>query len=293
VLDVPLPRGEERIVLRAVVTDNEANKSDDAVVLKHLDAAPVKGDLYLVSVGVSHYRNPLYNINYAAADAESIAGVLRSQRGALYKEVHSTVLSDSLATGKNIRAALSTLKGAKPDDTVMLFLSGHGVQTQGKTYFAPWGVFVHDIPGTCLEWREIVSTLSSSYAKKLLFTDACHSGAKLGAWQATSAQLAEGVRRESGIVMMASSQSDEFSFEDKDAKQGTFSVALAEAFAGQADLDHDGNITLPELAIYVPKRVTGATKGLQNPQLVLVQDFNPQTVLAKVRRADTVALHTP
>jgi uncharacterized caspase-like protein len=127
-----------------------------------------------------------------------------------------------------------------------------------------------------------VGTLSGLYARKLLFSDSCHSGAKLGSWQATSAQMAEGVRRESGIVMMASSQSDEFSFEDKEVKQGNFSIALAEAFGGKADIDGDGNITLPEIAMYVPKRVSESTKGLQNPQLVLVQDFNPQTVLAKV-----------
>ncbi len=282
VLDVPLPSGEEKIVLRAVVSDNEANKSDDAIVLKHYDKAPVIGNLYLVSVGVSSYRNPIYNINYAAADARSISQVLRLQQGKNYAQVKSTVLSDAGANVKSIRAALRTLKQAGPNDTVMVFLSGHGLQTNGKTYFAPWGVFVRDIAGTCLEWREIVESISGLYAKKLLFTDACHSGAKLGAWQATSAQLAEVVRSESGIVMLASSQSDEFSFENKEVKQGEFSVALAEAFSGKADIDGDGNITLPEIAMYVPKRVSGSTKGLQNPQLVLVQDFNPQTVLAKV-----------
>jgi len=281
VLDVPLP-SEEKIVLRAIVMDDEANKSDDAVVLKHLDKAPVKGDLHLVSIGVSSYRNPIYNINYAAVDARSISEVMSLQQGQNYARVKSTVLSDAGANAKNIRAALGALKKAGPNDTVMVFLSGHGLQTKGKTYFAPWGVFVRDIEGTCLEWSEIMNSLSGLYAKKLLFTDACHSGAKLGSWQATSAQLAEAVRRESGIVMLASSQSDEFSFENKEVKQGEFSFALAEAFSGKADIDGDGNITLPEIAMYVPRRVSESTKGLQNPQMVLVQDFNPQTVLAKV-----------
>jgi WD40 repeat protein len=284
VVDVPLP-SEEKIVLRAVVSDNEANKSDDGLVLRQENVVPAQGDLWLVSVGVSLYRNPLYNIGYAAADARSIARVLQAQQGSEYAKVHETVLNDRQATAQNIRGALKALKQAKPDDTVMVFLSGHGVQTGGKTYFAPWGVFVNDLGGTCLEWREIVGSLSGLYAKKLLFTDACHSGAKLGAHQATSAQLAEAVRRESGIVMLASSQSDEFSYEDKEVKQGIFSLALAEAFSGKADVDGDGNITLPEIALYVPKRVSENTKGLQNPQLVLVQDFNPQTVLVKVKPA--------
>jgi hypothetical protein len=65
-------------------------------------------------------------------------------------------------------------------------------------------------------------------------------------------------------------------------QQGAFTHALIEAFTGKADVDADKKITLPELALYVPKRVSELTKGLQNPQLVLVQDFNPQTMLAKV-----------
>jgi hypothetical protein len=40
--------------------------------------------------------------------------------------------------------------------------------------------------------------------------------------------------------------------------------------------------------MYVPKRVSESTKGLQNPQLVLVQDFNPQTVLATVLKTPGV-----
>lgn len=281
VMDIPLPATNEDLILRAVVTDAEQNKSDAAVVVKSVARAPVQGDLHLLCVGVSNYRNPMYNIPFAASDADAMAGVLQAQTGKGYARVHTTILTDKQATTANIRAALAKLKTAKPNDTVMIFLSGHGVQTKGKYYFAPWGTFINDIPGTCLEWSAILNALSRVYAKKLLFTDACFSGAKLGAQQATSGELAELARKGAEIVMFSSSQGDEFSFEDKEAKQGAFTVALMEAFAGKGDVDGDGKITLPELALYVPKRVSTLTKGLQNPQLVLVQDFNPQTVLAK------------
>jgi WD40 repeat protein len=282
VMDIPLPATNEDVTLRAVVTDNEQNKSDAAVVVKSVTTTPVRGDLYLLGVGVSNYRNPIYNIPFAAEDARAMQGVLQAQTGKAYAKVHATILTDKQATAQSIRAALEKLKTAKPDDTVMVFLSGHGLQTGGKYYFAPWGIFVNDIPGTCLQWNAILDALGQVYAKKLLFTDACFSGAKLGARQATGGELAELARRRSGLVMLSSSQADELSFEDKEVKQGAFTVALMEAFQGKADVDGDKKITLPELALYVPKRVSGLTKGLQNPQLVLVQDFNPQTMLAKV-----------
>jgi uncharacterized caspase-like protein len=244
--------------------------------------APLPGDLHVLCVGVSEYRNPLYNIPFAAGDARAMLGVLQAQNGKAYAKVHTNILTDKQATTQNIRAALQKLHAAKPDDTVMVFLSGHGLQSGDKYYFAPWGIFVNDIPRTCLEWNAILDSLGKVYAKKLLFTDACFSGAKLGAKQATGGELAELARRRAGLVMLSSSQADELSFEDKEVQQGAFTHALIEAFTGKADVDADKKITLPELALYVPKRVSELTKGLQNPQLVLVQDFNPQTMLAKV-----------
>ncbi len=282
VMDIPLPATNQEITLRAVVTDGEQNKADDAVIVKSSLSAPVKGDLYVFSVGVSNYRNPLYNIPFASSDAQAMQKLLQAQTGKAYAKVHPSILTDKQATKQNIRAALEKLKAAKPDDTVMVFLSGHGLQTGEKYYFAPWGTFVHEIAETCLEWNAILDALGGVYAKKLLFTDACFSGAKLGDKQATGGELAELARRRNGLVMMSSSQADELSFEDKEAKQGVFTLALMEAFSSKADVDGDKEITLPELALYVPKRVSGLTKGLQNPQLVLVQDFNPQTVLVKV-----------
>jgi WD40 repeat protein len=280
-VDVPLPPGETQILLRAVIHDDEQNSADCSVTVHRTNTAPVLGDLYLLCVGLTKYRNPLYNLVYPAADAEAIAAVMRAQQGKQYAHVYATVLTDNKATVAGIQAAVQALTAAKPADTVMVFLSGHGVQQEGKFYFAPYGIMVNDIANTCLSWQTVTETLSGIYAKKLLFTDACHSGAKLGERQATSDQLASAVRR-TGIVMMASSQGDEFSFEDTTLQHGAFTAALLEACAGKADVNGDHILTLPELELYVPKRVSELTQGLQHPHLVSVQDFNPQTPIVRL-----------
>lgn len=288
-VDVPLPPGEKTVLLRAVVYDDEKNKCDAAVTIHRAKAMPAAKDLYVLCVGVSRYRNPTYNLTYAASDAGAIEQALQPQAGREYAHVHATLLTDTKASSKGIMAAVQDLqKKAKPGDTVLVFLSGHGVQRAGKFYFAPWGIVVNDVENTCLAWQSLVGALAQVYARKLLFTDACHSGAKLGPYQATSEQLAEAARKRSGIVMMASSRGDEFSFEDRELKRGAFTQALLEAFGGKADFDGDNEITLPEIALYVPRRVTDLTKGLQNPQLVLVQDINPQ---AAVVRSGKEVLH--
>lgn len=89
VMDIPLPATDENVTLRLVVTDSEQNKSDAAVVFKSVTTAPVQGDLYVLCVGVSDYRNPLYNIPFAAGDARAMLGVLQAQkRQSLRQRLH-------------------------------------------------------------------------------------------------------------------------------------------------------------------------------------------------------------
>jgi hypothetical protein len=281
-VDIPLPTTEQEITIRAIIYDNEQNKADAILTLRRTKVSPVQGNLFALYIGVSEYRNPNYNLTFAEADATALAKLFASQEGKQYAHVYNTVLTNNKATISNIRKALITLKQAKIGDTVFLFLSGHGVQSNERFYFAPYGVVINDIENTCIPWQEVIDTLSHVSARRLLFTDACHAGTKLGANQATSSQLAS-LTRQSGIVMLASSQGDEFSFEDASLKHGIFTAALLEAFDGAADVNADNSITLPELEIYVPNRVSILSKKRQNPHLVSVQDFNPQIPLVKIK----------
>ncbi|MBI3922234.1 MAG: caspase family protein [Armatimonadetes bacterium] len=293
--NLSLPPGEKECLIRAVVYDDELNKSDAVVTIHRPNEKPMLGKLYVLCVGVNRYRNHDYNLSFAAQDAESIAEVMKAQEGKRYSKVHTTLLTDDRATKENIRDALGELKSATPADTVMVFLSGHGVQStavssngksipgeaRGKFYFATHEVSTDALASTCLPWEEVLATLSNIYAKKLLFADACHSGAKLGERQATSEQMVEATRR-SGVALIASSQGEEFSFEEKELGHGAFTVGLLEALWGKADTNSDGGVTLSELLNYAPKRVTEVTKGAQHPHIVSVRDFNPETTLVRV-----------
>jgi len=191
------------------------------------------------------------------------------------------VLTDEQATATNLRAALKKLAAARPSDTVLIFLSGHGVRSGGRFYFAPHGVEVGNVAGTCLAWSEVVGSLSNLYARKLLFADACHSGTRLGSWQATSGQLSAATDARAGILLLASSSGDEYSYEDAESRHGTFTVALLEAINGTADLNKNGTVTLPEFINYVGERVSELGKNLQNPHVVGM-DFSLRSPLARV-----------
>ncbi|MBI3922233.1 MAG: caspase family protein [Armatimonadetes bacterium] len=282
VTDVPLPQGEKEILIRASVCDDDGNDTNVTIKVLHAKVTPISSDLHLLCVGISKHRNLRYDIACAATDAEALAVLMQQQEGKQYTRVHAMVLTDAKATKSNIMEALAKLKDAKSSDTIMVFLSAHGVEREGKLYLAPCGLVVNDIEGTCVAWQQVVDTLTGIYAKKLLFADACHAGARLGDRQATSEQLAQAMRN-TGIALLTATRGDELSSENGGAGYSQFALALMEAFRGSADANQDGVVTLPELEMYVPQRVSKLTQGLQHPHLVSVEDFNPQTAIVVIK----------
>jgi uncharacterized caspase-like protein len=165
------------------------------------------------------------------------------------------------------------------------------VQNKGSFYFAPWEADAGGIAQTCVPWAEVVAQLDDVFAKKLVFMDACHSGGRLplGPAQANNQQLAEAARGPAGLMVLASCQGKEFSYEIPARGHGAFTVGLLSALRGEADGNGDGQVTLAEVLAYVPEHVNDlvvqADGNLrQTPHLVSIQDFNPMTPLAHVRR---------
>jgi WD40 repeat protein len=295
---VPLPAGDTRLTLKAIATDADALQGWDELHLSRPIAAarlPVagQGDLHVLSIGVSRYQNPRFNLKYAAKDATAFARLWSPMEGSLYRQVHLTSLTDSQATTANVRASLfQLLERARARDSVALFLSGHGVQaSEGAFYFA-----THDIDAgsaqkaerTGLPWRVFETILAKLDARRVfLFLDACHSGSALGERQASNERLAEALVKRSGVMVFASSRGGEVSYEDEALRHGAFTAAILEGIGqGKADLTvggRDGKITAEELLAYLRIRVPQLTKNQQTPTCPLLYDFGEAFLLARTR----------
>lgn len=85
------------------------------------------GDLYALVVGVSQYKHEgVPGLNVAAKDARDFARFLGAQ-DELFREVKVTLLVDAEATKREVeRFLLYQLRKAGKNDTVFIFLSGHG-----------------------------------------------------------------------------------------------------------------------------------------------------------------------
>jgi uncharacterized caspase-like protein len=299
-MNVPLPVGEKQVTLKAIAYDDEALQGWAELHLTRTLAAAAgphaaaPGDLYVLAVGVSQYRNPDYNLKFAAADAEAFAGLWKPMEGTLYRHVIVRRLTDSQATQANVRAALFKLfEAATNTDTVALFLSGHGVQVgEGQFYFATSDIDAatpERVEETALPWKTFQTTLAKVSAKRVcLFLDACHSGNALGARQAGNERLAEALARRGTALVFTSSRGGEVSYEDPALHHGAFTAALLEGIGeGQADVPirgrRDGNITAAKLLTYLQTRVPELTGNRQTPSAPLIYDFGETFLLARTR----------
>ncbi len=103
-------------------------------------------EFYAVIVGVSEYSDPQIKLKYTAKDAEAMAGALELGAKALFpgpgrgtspSRVHISLLRtstdpQSLAPTKaNIKAAFEAVKPARPQDVLVVYLSGHGLSISG------------------------------------------------------------------------------------------------------------------------------------------------------------------
>src|ERR1700733_589332 len=104
--------------------------------------AEILPNLRILAIGVNHYQSPaLAALNYAEADALAVAAEFAKQKGKMYRDVHTLLITDSSAikpTHDNIVDNLNYLKQAGQNDIVLLFVAGHGVDdSAGDFYFLP------------------------------------------------------------------------------------------------------------------------------------------------------------
>ena len=164
---------------------------------------------------------------------------MKSQKGGLYKDVKSKLLTDSDANKNNILDGLEWIQRQTTSrDMAMLFMSGHGLNDNiGTFYYLPYEADVESIRRTCLMFTEIKYTVSSIPGKIVVFADACHSGNLMG-----SRRRAPDINNlvnelsdvENGAVVFTSSTGKQYSLEDERWNNGAFTKALIEGLNGKS-----------------------------------------------------------
>jgi uncharacterized caspase-like protein len=164
-------------------------------------------------------------------------------------------------TLSNLRNGLKWLQSkARPGqiDTVVIFLSGHGLSdAQGRYYFPTYEFDKAKWQETSLSGQELQQELGGKLraSSVFLFVDTCHSGALAGA---RNDDLNFEVN-DSGVYMLASSGSTQFSYESDEWQHGAFTLALLRSLS-RRDLAPDGTIRFNVLTYAVPDEISKLMK---------------------------------
>jgi len=247
--------------------------------LEQVQELKKKSALWVLSIGVSEYEEERISLKYADNDAIQIAKIMESQQGVLYREVFTRSLVNKQATRSEILKAMRTFLGqAAPDDVVLIFMAGHGLQDgQTKTYyFVPHDANAGNLFSEGLSmptFEEACKRIRSKVNKLVLWMDTCHAGAvSLGSRGFLSDDVAKAVVKASGQYVLSAGQAgelsledEEFKFDDEDRAHGAFTYSLLRGLRGAAK-DSTGVVWISGLFGHVSREVPRLTGGAQNPQ---------------------------
>ena len=167
---------EEHPVAKAIV-DTEAKRSPisstaadttqargDRRVRPTLVGDVHKPDLYMLTIGVSQYRDPQYNLSVADSDAQILANTFREGESGIFGKVKIHTLTNDKADKNGILQELKWLQSeTTQNDLAIVTVSGHGVTDEFDDFFfcrtitipaRPWHFLPYRGTTFTVGWRE-------------------------------------------------------------------------------------------------------------------------------------------
>lgn len=139
-----------------------------------------KPDLYFLGFGVSGYLDSRIDLKYADKDVRDLAALFSQMGSGAFDRVYAKTYLNREVTAETIRQAGSLLKGAKPDDTFVLFISGHGMHdgdAAATYYYLTYDTDLKNLKGTAADYDLIEGLLQGIAPRhKLFLMDTCESG---------------------------------------------------------------------------------------------------------------------
>lgn len=261
--------------LSATAFNRERTESNPDIINVELKSPEASSDLYVMAVGINEYKNPQYKLNYGKADAEGFSNALESKSKGIFKNIDKVTVFDTQADRINILKTLETIKvKSKASDVFILFYAGHGVMSEtdngGKSdfYLVPFDITQYTKEEqlkqkgiSASELKQFCSEIKAQ--KQLLVLDACQSGGAVEAFAMRGAAEEKAIlqlARSTGLVVFASTGTDQYATEFKQLGHGVFTYVIMKGLSGEADANKDGKVTVKELDAYLNDMVPELTQ---------------------------------
>ncbi|MFK5985549.1 MAG: caspase family protein, partial [Pseudomonadota bacterium] len=237
-----------------------------------------KSVVFIKSIGIDEYNGKELDLNFAVADAKDIFQVISNYQSSLQKksaniksELSSvkTLLLNEKASKKKILAMLDKVKKtATAEDTLFIFMSGHGQVVENKWYFLPQETKTLLEPGHVKKVGLSASELSDKLVtipnqKIVLIIDACQSGAATEDFNNFQQRRdLSGLSKDTGIHIMAATRADQLAPEYSQLGHGIFTYIMLsglkknkKGFYNADRWPKDGKVMISELKKYTEKFV--------------------------------------
>ena len=258
--------------------------------------------MYGIVVGVANYVDPrIEDLTYAATDAISFAQSLQEQSDVSPSRI--TLLTNDRATRGAIEKAFSEIAAiSRPEDEVIVYLSGHGASVPdmdgdeadgdgNDEAFLPYDAARGD-PSSYVIDDDLGEWVARIPANKVaLFLDSCYSGGQAKAIdegslgkKGPSDSIAKDVltdatpqqRRE----ILAACQPSQLAWENRGLQHGVFTYFVLQGMAdNSADMDGDGKVSFRELGTYVTDKLASWSKGRAEKQQPVVEGPDESSVV--------------
>jgi len=242
-------------------------------------------------IGVSEYEAGLAALPAAVKDIEAMQRVLKDSEMGDFDTVKTLANPDPQAMQYEIETVFS---GAAKDDLVLLYFSGHGIKDDARRLYFATRITRKNEKGELIRSTAVPSyfvndIMNNSRARRqAIILDCCFSGAFDPALQSKddgSVDLQAQLGAE-GRVVLASSSSTQYSFEQQGAELSLYTRYLIEGIeTGAGDRNSDGLVSMLELHDYARGKVQ-ETAPTMTPKIIVMKDKGFEIVLAKARVTD-------
>ncbi|MFY7961849.1 MAG: caspase family protein, partial [Elsteraceae bacterium] len=273
-LPVPVDSGLSRLELRAYDQAAQAYSRSRLIRIAAPvapKAAPQKPKLYVLAVGINAYARAIGPLNFAVPDAKSFADTVREGAGGLFRGVEVIELYDEDARAQAVLSAMERIgAAANPEDTVLIYLSGHGVVMDQRYYFVTHNVATPKaIPTDAFSEAMLIRGMAGIRAKNgMMFLDTCHAGA-------FTLDSASQLAHESGRYVLAAASSVEEALDSYDNKNGVFATAVLRGLRGAGSRPGGKAVNNFELGFFVTpevKQLAAEKKHRQSARFKIAAD---------------------
>lgn len=278
--ELPLEDGNNFFVLE--INDGSNSIKHDTI---HIYREPNRPNLHVIAIGPSNI-----GLDFTSKDARDFAYIMMEQtRKEYFGQVYiDTLLTKERTTKREISLVFNNLRRyftgeikdrrITQDDIIVVFISSHGLllTKEGSEYFGimPSDYEPNQQPPWVINFKDdILANLDAIECKKILFIDACHSGAAgvKGESDLVQNYLLELDSLGPGYALIVSSDKSEHSYESKVFQNGTLTYALKACFQVESTTTIGDFISLDEIFMCLAEQVPQLAKQInasyhQNPQ---------------------------